>query len=53
MSRKSGWTTILIAPDVRNGLKHMARKDQSYNDLLADLIKLHTENQKVKEGSLL
>jgi hypothetical protein len=41
---KNNRTSIIINPDIRDGLKHIARKDQSYNELLAELIKLHTEH---------
>jgi hypothetical protein len=43
-SKRSNRTTIVIAPEVRDGLKHIARKDQSYNALLIDLIKLHNNH---------
>ena len=38
-------TTILVAPETRDNLKHIARKDQSYNDLLKDLIELFRKQQ--------
>ena len=44
MSGKPNRTTIVVRPDIRAGLKHIARKDQSYNELLADLIKLHKDH---------
>lgn len=44
-------TTLSIAPEVRDGLKHIARKDQTYNELFIDLIQLYNEHAKnvVKE----
>ncbi|HZD35442.1 MAG TPA: hypothetical protein VE130_09580 [Nitrososphaeraceae archaeon] len=41
---KDNGTSINVRPDIRAGLKHIARKDQSYNELLADLIKLHLDH---------
>jgi hypothetical protein len=43
-AKRPNRTTIVIAPQVRNVLKHIARKDQSYNALLIDLIKLHNDH---------
>lgn len=37
-------TTIVIEPVVRIGLKDIGRKGQSYNELLAELIKLHRDH---------
>lgn len=37
-------TSITVTDDVRKCLKHIARKDQSYNELLAELIKLHRDH---------
>lgn len=51
-------TTIAITQGVRDSLKRIARKDQDYNSILKDLIKLHNasvnriQNQEEnKEGS--
>ena len=44
MAARSNRTTIVVRPDIRDGLKHIARKDQSYNELLADLIQLHQDH---------
>lgn len=44
MVTKSNRTSIIVRPDIRDGLKHIARKDQSYNELLADLIKLYAQH---------
>jgi hypothetical protein len=44
MAARPNRTTIVVRPDIRDGLKHIARKDQSYNELLADLIQLHTDH---------
>lgn len=46
MAARPNRTTIVIRPDIRDGLKHIARKDQSYNELLADLIQLHHDHIK-------
>jgi hypothetical protein len=44
-------TTIAITQDVRDSLKHIARKDQDYNDILKELVKLfESQNQKEKTG---
>lgn len=40
-AKRHNRTTIVIAPEIRDGLKHIARKDQTYNQLLSDLIKEH------------
>lgn len=37
-------TTIVIEPIVRSGLKNIGHKGQSYNELLAELIKLHRDH---------
>jgi hypothetical protein len=42
--KRSNRTTIIIEPAVRDTLKHIARKDQSYNALLLDLIQLHKDH---------
>ena len=42
--KRSNRTTIIIEPEVRDTLKHIARKDQSYNALLLDLIQLHKDH---------
>lgn len=39
-------TTLSIAPEVRDGLKHIARKDQTYNELFIDLINLYNDHTK-------
>ena len=44
MAPRPNRTTIVVRPDIRDGLKHIARKDQSYNELLADLIQLHQDH---------
>ena len=51
-SKRSNRTTIIIEPAVRDTLKHIARKDQSYNALLLDLIQLHKDHveKAVQEG---
>jgi hypothetical protein len=47
-------TTLSIAPEVRDGLKHIARKDQTYNELFLDLIQLYNEHaKKSAEGFVL
>jgi len=43
MSRKLGWTTIVLSPETRNELQHIARKDQTYDDLLNELIRRQKE----------
>jgi hypothetical protein len=50
--KRSNRTTIIIEPAVRDTLKHIARKDQSYNALLLDLIQLHKDHaeKSVQEG---
>lgn len=47
-AKRPNRTTIIVTPEIRNDLKHIARKDQNYNDLLIDLIKLHSASVKVK-----
>ena len=47
MIARNNRTTIVIRPEIRDGLKHIARKDQSYNELLAELLKLHADHVKV------
>jgi hypothetical protein len=42
-AKRPNRTTIVIAPEIRDSLKHIVRKDQSYNQLLADLIKLYSD----------
>lgn len=44
IAKRSNRTTIIIEPTVRDTLKHIARKDQSYNALLLDLIRLHKDH---------
>lgn len=54
MAKRPNRTTIVITPDVRDGLKHIARKDQSYNQLFIDLIQLYNEHaKKSAEGFVL
>jgi hypothetical protein len=43
MTRKPGWTTIVLAPETRDELRHIARKDQTYDDLLNELIRRQKE----------
>jgi hypothetical protein len=43
-------TTIIVEPAIRDSLKHIARKDQSYNELLVHLIKLHNDQVKKEVG---
>jgi hypothetical protein len=50
MVTKPWRTTILIAPETRDGLKHIARKDQSYNDLLQDLILMFEKQRAIGEA---
>lgn len=50
MPRHQDLTTIKVTPEVRDGLKHIARKDQSYNELFIDLIKLHNASVKVRNN---
>jgi predicted CopG family antitoxin len=45
--RRQDRTTIVLTQDVRKELKHIARKDQSYNDLIIDLIRLHGDQLKL------
>ena len=47
MAERPNRTTIVVRPDIRDGLKRIARKDQSYNELLADLIQLHQDHIKM------
>jgi hypothetical protein len=45
-AKRPNRTTIVIAPEVREGLKHIARKDQTYNELIIDLLRLHQDQLK-------
>lgn len=46
-AKRPNRTTIIVEPEVRKSLKHIARKDQSYNEFIIELIKLHnSQNQK-------
>lgn len=45
-------TTIAIRQDIRDNLKHIARKDQDYNDILLDLIKSHSASVNVKKETV-
>jgi hypothetical protein len=45
VSNMSENATILVKNETRNLMKKIARKDQTYNDLILELIKLR-QNQK-------
>jgi hypothetical protein len=45
MASRTDRTTIVIRPEIRNGLKHAARKDQSYNELLEEMLMIYKQHQ--------
>jgi hypothetical protein len=55
MTKMYDRTTIDITPSIRDEVRHIARKDQTYDDLFTDLIKLYNasvnaKNQKEDEA---
>lgn len=49
-AKRPNRTTIIVTPEVRDDLKHIARKDQNYSDILKELIVLHSASVNVNDN---